>query len=476
MTVVAWWGKWAGGMVLAVAAVLAVLAPRAAADTHYFDAAVLDSTSAYGFTLNLWEDCLGVSNVQTDFVDNEAWQFTNGGVGYWVEAGDTIGVGGPTGYLNVPTFFIAVESPNHGYNQWFATYGPSQDQWYGEKISYNGSGSWTANVDGFTHTTDADQPNPDEALAGLEWRGPDPTAYNYWDYGQQGNLEELNSSDQPIGDWSGATLQQLNGSGSPTSGLPSQHKWQSQYVTAEEELYANDYPSECTGYPKDWVGDPAPPAATPADVNSPAWQRQEIEKAAAGMGDPSPTNIRTAKTTYGAAVAELSGGSIGQQFANIPIALLAAQGRFVDRTASQPPGDAPPSGRNLSMLWDADTGQFLGLAVSDHTPDVAALAGDSSPRTARIVGSVRHAGPGENIKRPGTVILHNGSHRAIARQHVQTGHRFNFAVYPGTYYLSVARWGSRCWLASKPNEPAQEAPIRAKARSTSHVTIYCPVR
>jgi hypothetical protein len=105
----------------------------------------------------------------------------------------------------------------------------------------------------------------------------------------------------------------------------------------------------------------------------------------------------------------------------------------------------------------------------------SSVASTSSAKTGHIVGSIRDSGPGEYVKRPGTVILRNSSHRVIAREHVETGHRFDFAVYPGTYYLS--HWKApHCFYGSGDSREIRYVPVQARAHSTTHVTIYCAVR
>lgn len=126
--------------------------------------------------------------------------------------------------------------------------------------------------------------------------------------------------------------------------------------------------------------------------------------------------------------------------------------------------------KNLSArlaLLTAAVGLLSGAPPSSATPAHGA-------NSAHIVGSIRDAGPGEYVKRPGTVTLHDGAHRVIARQHVQTGHRFDFKIRPGQYYLSMK--SPHCFYSPSSSREIQYVPVQARAHRTTHVTIYCAVR
>ncbi len=91
------------------------------------------------------------------------------------------------------------------------------------------------------------------------------------------------------------------------------------------------------------------------------------------MGERSPSDLRSVQTTLGSAAQLISGNRVGSRDAGIPTVLISATGHFVDDAADRPRGQPAPTGTSLVLLFDAQTGQLLGISISGVPPDLSAL-------------------------------------------------------------------------------------------------------
>jgi hypothetical protein len=107
----------------------------------------------YGADAVVCTHALSVPDPSGDFANNELWVVMNTSYTYWTEAGVKYGLHNKGGYSTSPTFFWADKNSQYGYNEHFATYGPSLDSYYDDNIVYNQGNSWYVNVGGFTGTS-----------------------------------------------------------------------------------------------------------------------------------------------------------------------------------------------------------------------------------------------------------------------------------------------------------------------------------
>jgi hypothetical protein len=130
----------------------------------------------------------------------------------------------------------------------------------------------------------------------------------------------------------------------------------------------------------------APPSPSPAEL---AAIRQLALRAAAGMGDPSPTDGVLVPTTR--RLAELV--DVDTIEPDVPVYFVVVHGEF--KADSAPPGVEPPTGTILTLTIDPATNESLDTGLVKAMPDVNAIG---EPEPLQLVSTSRRAGEGPEIE------------------------------------------------------------------------------
>jgi hypothetical protein len=113
---------------------------------------------------------------------------------------------------------------------------------------------------------------------------------------------------------------------------------------------------------------------TPKQAHTLASDARLARRLSLGMGDRTPGEISTVKTTREKALRVISPEEevIGGAPSDTPVQLFALHGKFTD-PRSAPPGAASPTGRWLTVSVDLATGQILDLSLTDERPNLSTL-------------------------------------------------------------------------------------------------------
>jgi hypothetical protein len=97
-------------------------------------------------------------------------------------------------------------------------------------------------------------------------------------------------------------------------------------------------------------------------------------KAAAGNGDAHPTNVAMVETTHSRALAVMEPGMPIARADRTPVYLITMNGRFTAYDSSPPAGSSLPTGRRLTIIIDARTGQGLDGGLEPYRPRLSTVA------------------------------------------------------------------------------------------------------
>jgi hypothetical protein len=133
-----------------------------------------------GVSAMIDDRCLAVSDVVTQFVDDEVWLVMRSG--YWVEAGVTMGSTYVGGYENNPVYFWAQDS-GAGYREYFSRRGPRRGVPFRVSIRRVGVGRWRVRDGSLAATATKNYGPPASLQAGLEFSGESDDVLDYLDLG-----------------------------------------------------------------------------------------------------------------------------------------------------------------------------------------------------------------------------------------------------------------------------------------------------
>jgi hypothetical protein len=97
-------------------------------------------------------------------------------------------------------------------------------------------------------------------------------------------------------------------------------------------------------------------------------------QAAARNGDAHPTNVAMVRTTHRRALAVMEPGMPVARIDRTSVYLITMNGKFTAYDASPPAGSALPTGRHLTMIIDARTGQGLDGGLEPYRPRLSTIA------------------------------------------------------------------------------------------------------
>jgi hypothetical protein len=123
-------------------------------------------------------------------------------------------------------------------------------------------------------------------------------------------------------------------------------------------------------------GGGAEPSAAASGVDN-ARLQSVLAALSQANGEASPTNITAVGTDRVSALKVLSPGDVVNT-APVPVYVLSATGSFTGYGASFPRNAAPPTGRFLWVVVDAQTGEALDWGISPSAPNLASLGSPTS--------------------------------------------------------------------------------------------------
>jgi hypothetical protein len=306
-----------------------------------------------GTSIDLEADCLTVSNANTDFIDWEVWNDTNDDMGqgnYWVEAGMTAGtvVDGNGTHVGFQWFWADNRPNGGGYNEHYVG-GASTHIYTNVSIYWQGNANWDVYINNSYVGTSADNgANGWGGNAGMEstttsariraslnnyqyadpnwnWIGVNP---NLQFYGSSGWVNGSTQAGSSIGAWT-----------TVSNGCPR---------TAAAQL---DAAGRFSGSPM-----------TASSAGSSL--RTLATRVSADNGEKNPRGLSYLLTTrkQAAALMNTSVASDG------PAYVVTLQGSFTGAHAHVPAGHARPTGGNMTVVVDANTGQITDMGITDAAP------------------------------------------------------------------------------------------------------------
>ena len=411
---------------VAAATVLAPASPALAAtcNPHCYGIARM-TRATHGGTTNLRVTCLGVSNVNTQFVTQEFWVHTGASSSNtWVEQGMTIGTP-----RSARSWFWADSRPGSGgYHEHYPSHSASLNTTYIMTISYAGSNSWNVYEHGGSPLGVSTANNSSSPFVTVGEEITDTTAQGA---AVHSSLYYKDTADAFHQGWPGAVI---SGHNPPTAQWISTNNSMRAYSNcsapsvssaAQEQVDPLDISTAAARDVGRRLGGGALPTSvsyvrataggspvvvvtmtgrfgkagtvltTTHDATTGRLLSSRITNSTAGLtggtvvyertaqvtaetlssvleaarqlaaqnGEPAPQDLRYVQSTRAAATGGLTD-------TDPSVVVVTMSGRFVGHAAKVPPGGRLPTGKFLTAVYDAGTGELTDWSITPQAPEL----------------------------------------------------------------------------------------------------------
>jgi hypothetical protein len=315
-----------------------------------------------------------------NFVLNTLWVTFDSGA-YWVEAGDDTGYAwqgsNPAIWVNNPNYYWGNKRPCCGFwafawavaslpfnIQIWSPYNPPNNWWYVYVGGYTATGTnedwaWSNRMATGLETTDSSNTDAFQ-MDNLQWES---LTQGDWHTGWQNSYP------------SNATIL-YKGPVSTTNICawwyqPYTAVWGYQNEGASCSAGASAALSTSAGMFAPHTPSSSTPAGSPPDDTQ---LRTIATQVAAGMGEQSPTGIvRVADVDEQKVVSTIAHEGSMSSTSGRSVDVVTESGNFTGTTLSKPDGSPTPTGTQLTLVIDANTGQVIGIGLNSVPPDLSQL-------------------------------------------------------------------------------------------------------
>jgi hypothetical protein len=321
-------------------------ATPACSPSYHCYARVLDTADNNGARVDLYVQCLGVSDPQNSFANWEMWNVTSSDVSTWIESGQKYGIFHyGTGQTGNYIWFWAKQL-NHIFEEHYVSPGTA-NQWVNTSITNAGTQTWTISQGGQAVATTTNPPTGLAVAAGAEVLAEPGSTLNAY----------LNNFQvRQGGQWAGVLPFWTNSSDGWIQGS------------------ANDGTTGAWAHA--WTNNCATPTATSTDSgppltasSAPTVLQKLAQRLSSANGEDHPSGITFVQTSRQNAAA-LTGSHLSSDG---PSYLVQLHGHFNGAAASVPKGAKAPRGTTLTFVVDSRDGAITDWGISSRDLPMASL-------------------------------------------------------------------------------------------------------